>query len=302
MRIRKGIIMSEKKYKRRLGDRGDGRLVRNLIPMHKITPFIMVERNDASNFIRDSIEVSKIDEYIRRKRKSGLKGFGIMHIIVAAYIRCISQRPAVNRFVSGQRVYSRNRIEININVKKEMTLESPDTVVKIVFEPTDTADDVYYKMKTVIDESKGGELDSDFDNTARIINYIPRLIKKFAIWFLKTIDYFGLLPKFLLNVSPFHGSMFITSMGSLGIPPIYHHLYNFGNVPVFISFGAKKSVNEIDDNGQVVKRKYVDYTVVTDERICDGYYFASALKILRGCLRHPERLDTPPEQVIEDIF
>ena len=117
----------------------------------------------------------------------------------AAYIRCISQRPAVNRFVSGQRVYSRNRIEININVKKEMTLESPDTVVKIVFEPTDTADDVYYKMKTVIDESKGGELDSDFDNTARIINYIPRLIKKFAIWFLKTIDYFGLLPKFLLT-------------------------------------------------------------------------------------------------------
>lgn len=113
------------------------------------------------------------------------------------------------------------------------------------------------RMKTVIDESKGGELDSDFDNTARIINYIPRLIKKFAIWFLKTIDYFGLLPKFLLNVSPFHGSMFITSMGSLGIPPIYHHLYNFGNVPVFISFGAKKSVNEIDDNGQVVKRKYV---------------------------------------------
>ena len=93
------------------------------------------------------------------------------------------ERPAVNRFVSGQRVYSRNRIEININVKKEMTLESPDTVVKIVFEPTDTADDVYYKMKTVIDESKGGELDSDFDNTARIINYIPRLIKKFAIRF-----------------------------------------------------------------------------------------------------------------------
>ena len=157
-------------------------------------------------------------------------------------------------------------------------------------------------MKAVIDENKGGELDSDFDNTARIINYIPRLIKKFAIWFLKTLDYFGLLPRFLLNVSPFHGSMFITSMGSLGIPPIYHHLYNFGNVPVFISFGAKKSVNEIDDNGQVIKRKYVDYTVVTDERICDGYYFASTLKILRGCLRHPERLDTPPEQVIEDIF
>ena len=170
MCIRKGLIMSEKKYKKKLGDRGDGRLVRALTPMHKITPFIMVERNDASNFIRDSIEVSKIEEYIHRKRKSGLKGFGIMHVMVASYVRCISQRPAVNRFVSGQRVYSRNRIEININVKKEMTLESPDTVVKIVFEPTDTAEDVYHKMKAVIDENKGGDLDSDFDNTAKIIN------------------------------------------------------------------------------------------------------------------------------------
>ena len=182
-----------------------------------------------------------------------------------------------------------------------MTLESPDTVVKIVFEPTDTADDVYYKMKTVIDESKGGELDSDFDNTARIINYIPRLIKKFAIWFLKTIDYFGLLPKFLLNVSPFHGSMFITSMGSLGIPPIYHHLYDFGNIPVFISYGAKRRENELDKNGQPVTRRYIDIAVVTDERVCDGFYFASALKYMRTLFNNPELLDTPPETIIKDI-
>ncbi|WBY63961.1 hypothetical protein [Thermocaproicibacter melissae] len=115
------------------------------------------------------------------------------------------------------------------------------------------------------------------------------------------MDYFGLLPMALLKVSPFHGSLFITSMGSLGIPPIYHHLYNFGNVPVFLAFGAKRYENQIDDSGKVVKKKYIDYTFVTDERICDGFYFASALKLFRSYLANPSTLDTPPQKVIRDM-
>ena len=134
-----------------------------------------------------------------------------------------------------------------------------------------------------------------------MINYIPGLFKKFSVWFLKLLDYFGLLPMALINVSPFHGSMFITSMGSLGIPPIYHHLYNFGNVPVFLAFGAKRTENQLNDMGNVVKRKYIDYTFVTDERICDGFYYASGLKLFRSCLANPTVLDTPPQEVIADI-
>lgn len=95
--------------------------------------------------------------------------------------------------------------------------------------------------------------------------------------------------------------MAITSMGSLGIPPIYHHLYNFGNIPVFIAFGAKYYKNELKLDGTVERNKYIDYTVVTDERICDGFYFASALKVLKDCLCNPDKLDTPPETVVEDI-
>ena len=244
--------MTERKKK--WGDRKDGRLLRTREPMSVVETFILVDRTGSTNYIQDKVEISKAEDYIKRKRKEGLSGFGLMHLMVAAYVRVASQMPAVNRFVSGQRVYARNRIEVNIDIKKEMTLEAPNTCVKIILSPEDTAEDVYRKMKEVIDGEKGGENDSDFDAVAGTLAKFPKLFFKFSIWFLKLLDYFGGLPKSLLDVSPFHGSFFITSMGSLGIPPIFHHLYNFGNVPIFCAIGPKRTAYEIDRNGEVVKR------------------------------------------------
>ena len=287
--------------KKRWGDRKDGRLLRMREPMSIVETFILVDRTGSTNYIQDKVEISKTEEYIRKKRKEGLTGFGLMHFMVASYVRVASQMPAVNRFVSGQRVYARSRIEVNIDIKKEMTLEAPNTCVKIILRPEDTAEEVYWKMKAVIDGEKGGENDSDFDGVAATLAKFPKLFFKFSIWFLKLLDYFGWLPKALLEVSPFHGSFFITSMGSLGIPPIFHHLYNFGNVPIFCAIGPKRTEYEIDRNGEVVRKKYLDYTFSTDERIVDGYYYATAFRKMKLLFNHPEELDVPPEEVAEDI-
>lgn len=287
--------------KKRWGDRKDGRLLRTREPMSVVETFILVDRTGSTNYIQDKVEISKAEEYIRRKRKEGLNGFGLMHVMVASYVRVASQMPAVNRFVSGQRVYARDRIEVNIDIKKEMTLQAPNTCVKIILSPEDTAEEVYRKMKAVIDEEKGGETDSSFDTVAGTLAKFPKLTFKFSIWFLKLLDYFGLLPKYLLDVSPFHGSFFITSMGSLGIPPVFHHLYNFGNVPIFCAIGPKRTEYEIDRNGETVKKKYMDYTFSTDERIVDGYYYATAFRMMKLCFSDPDKLDLPPEKVVEDI-
>ena len=287
--------------KKRWCDRKDGRLLRTREPMSVVETFILVDRVGATNFIQDKVEITKAEEYIKRKRKEGLTGFGLMHLMVASYVRIASQMPAVNRFVSGQRVYARDRIEVNIDIKKEMTLEAPNTCVKIILSPEDTAEEVYRKMKEAIDGEKGGDNDSDFDGVAATLAKFPKLFFKFSIWFLKLLDYFGLLPKALLEVSPFHGSFFITSMGSLGIPPIFHHLYSFGNVPIFCAIGPKRTAYEIDRNGEVVKKKYLDYTFSTDERIVDGYYYATAFRMMKLCFSDPDKLDLPPEKVCEDI-
>ena len=109
------------------------------------------------------------------------------------------------------------------------------------------------------------------------------------------------MPKVLHRVSPFHASFFITNLGSLGIPPIYHHLYDFGNLPVFGAFGCKRRANEIQDDGSVAQKKYIDVKFVLDERIVDGYYYATFFKYFRTLMRHPELLDNPPEVVNHDI-
>ena len=138
--------------------------------------------------------------------------------------------------------------------------------------------------------------------TKIFLSNLPGFIFRFAVWFLRCLDYVGWLPKFLTNeVSPFHGSMIITSMGSLGIPPIYHHLYDFGNLPVFLAYGSKQTELALDAEGNVTKKKYVELKAVTDERICDGFYYASCFKIIRRCFENPECLLTPPEQVFEDV-
>ena len=293
--------MEPKRYKRRFGDRSDGRRIRSLNPMNFVSSFIMVTRNDSSNLITVSVDIEEIEKYIKQKRAAGLKGFGLLHVILAAYVRTVAQRPGLNRFISGQRVYARNNIEVMMTIKKEMRLDAQETVIKCYFEPTDSPEDVYRKFAALVEENRAKGDQSDFDSTARVLNHIPGVLLKFIIWLLKLLDYFGFLPKFLLKVSPFHGSLFITSMGSLGIPAIYHHLYNFGNVPIFCSYSAKRMENVLNLDGTVERRKFVDFKFVLDERICDGHYYASGLKKINEYLKHPERLDTPVE-VVPDIY
>lgn len=291
--------MNENKVKRRFGDRYEGRRIRGYNPMDRVAWYIMPRRNGATNLLAYSVDVASMEDYIRQKRAEGLDSFGITHVLLAAYVRTVSQRPALNRFLSGQKLYARNKIWVNMDVKKEMRTGSPDTVIKAVFPKDATARQVYEILNSTVKAAK--EEDSSFDGTARALNYIPGLVLRLVMGILSFMDYFGLIPASLIRVSPFHGSLFITSMGSLGIPPVFHHLYDFGNVPVFCSFGAKEKRLEVRRDGTVAEVHYIPYTFTTDERICDGFYYASAFKLLRGYLKDPWQLDTPPESVKEDI-
>ena len=294
--------IKQKKRRRRFGDRSDGRKLRTVNPMTKFMPYIMPMRCDACNTYSDMFDVTKTDKFCREKVKQGKTSFGFLHIMLAAYVRAASQRPGINRFISGQKVFARNDIQVVMTVKKTLSLDSPDTCIKVRFEPTDTVDQVYEKFNAVVSEvqSKPDEVNS-FDKLNKLLSLIPGLLCRWTVKFLNLLDYFGLLPKKLLWLSPFHGSMIITSMGSLGIRPIYHHIYNFGNLPVFIAYGGRRSVVCCDKEGRASVKKYIEIKVVTDERICDGYYYASAFKLVKRYVENPELLELPPEQTFEDI-
>lgn len=292
----------KKKRRRRLGDRADGRKLRTIPAMTKFMPYIMACRSDACNTFSDSLEISAADRYCRQKVREGLTGFSMLHVFLAAYVRIISQYPAVNRFVSGQKIYARNEIVFVMTIKKDMRLDSEDTCIKVKFEPTDTAEQVYEKFNAVVEANKADENEkSSFDMLNKALVKIPGLLCRWTVKLLSFMDYFGWLPRALTDLSPFHGSMIITSMGSLGIRPIYHHIYDFGNLPVFLSYGTKYFRLVPGSDGELVKKKFIDLKVVTDERICDGYYYASAFKAIKKIFEDPTVLDVPPEEVREDI-
>ena len=275
------------------------RRVKTLPAMTMMEPFIMVNRVGAQNFITDRIPMTRLEAYLKEKQEEGMTNLSMMHVLIAAYVRMTASRPAVNRFIRGQRIWTRDEVEIALVIKQEMTLDSPDTMIKVAFDQTDTATTVYEKFEKVAADALAKE--TNFDKTAKLLSHIPGLLLRFAVGFLRFLDYFGWLPKKLLNVSPFHGSFIITSMGSWGINAIYHHLYDFGNLPVFLSYGKRYSKMVLNEDGTSEKRYFATFRVVTDERICDGYYYASAFKLLKRYIKHPELLDTPLESYTEDV-
>ena len=287
--------------KQRLGDRKEGRLLRSLPAFSKFMPYIMPTRNDGCNYYEESFEVSAVDKRLRQLRVNGYKGIGLLHFLIAAYVRGVSMLPGINRFVAGRRIYARNNIEVVMTVKRSLSLDATETTIKVKFEPTDTVMDVYRKMNEKIDEIKADDGNNNTEDVAEALCKAPRFLLRFAILILRIMDYFGWLPESLTDASPFHGSMIITDLGSLRIGPIFHHIYNFGTLPVFISFGAKRHAYELDRHGQVVDNKYVDCKFVLDERIADGHYYAQFLQAYRYLFQHPEILENPPSKVVEDV-
>lgn len=279
----------------------EGRRIRGGIPMDAVSPFIMPTRGGASNKFFTSVDITKCEQFLRAKRTEGMHGLGMMHIFMAAYVRVVSRYPGINRFIRGQRLYARDGIEICMAIKKELRLNAPETVVKLEFTPENTLSHIYNDLCDELAKNKQEGDHNNMDTAARILVSLPGIFLKFTVWILKLLDYFGLLPRFLTRLSPFHGSMFISNLGSLGIPPIYHHLYDFGNLPLFITMGAKRTEYILTKDGNVEKHRFIDFTVTCDERICDGHYYATAFKFLKRLIEHPEMLLTPPETVIEDI-
>jgi hypothetical protein len=288
-------------YKRRFGDRYDGRRIRSLNAFYRIVPFIMRSRSDSQNFFEDKIDITHTEAYLRKKRRNSGTNIGMLHVLIAAMVRTIALKPALNRFIAGQNIYARNEILVSLAIKKELKEDSPETTIKFKFEPTDTLDDIAAKMNKEIEKNKKLDENNATDKTARLFMKCPGLIVKFLIFIVRFLDYFGLMPKFINRASPFHTSFFITDMGSLGIHPIYHHLYDFGTTTFFIAFGTKTREKVIDSNNMIVEKRFLPIKAVTDERVVDGHYYASAFKLFRNLVMHPERLDVAPENIVPDI-
>jgi len=285
---------------RRFLDRSDGKLLRRSSHYTRIIPYVMPRRVDASVYYNQRVEIAKAEEVLREVNEKHNMAAGIMDLIIATFVRTISQKPKVNRFVHSKKIYARNNISVAFAVKKNMDDDSETTEVKVFFEPTDTIVDVSRKIREAIENNKGMDTSNNQDAFTKFMRILPGFVISFVIGLIKLMDRFRIMPKFIYDLSPFHASFFVTNLGSLRIDSVYHHLYEIGTVSWFCGLGKKKSEYVVQKDGSVKKVKYMEIRYVLDERIADGFYGANALRLMTKYMNNPRLLLDPPEKVVVD--
>ena len=282
--------------------RKDGTLVPNVDPLFRIIPIIMKERSDAQIFYSYDIPIKALEEYIEEKRKENIN-ISYLHIVYAAIIRTIAKREKLNRFVMNGRVYKRNDIILTMTAKKSLSDDAPETNLKIKFKGNETVEEVKDLLNKEIENFKVKDNLNEQDKFVDIVGGLPFWLFKLGVNTLMRMDKWNMLPKPILDLSPFHSSAYVTNVGSIGVDSIYHHIYNFGTVGIFLAMGKKKKTLIYEDD-VLKEEKAISFSFVLDERICDGYYFANSIRMFNKYLKNPHLLDKNEdiEENVEDIL
>lgn len=273
--------------------RADGKRVKNMEPMEMLSPYFMNKRVDAMNATTIDIPYEPMQNYINEKRKQGID-MSHMALIISAYVRTLAEFPYLNRFVVNSKVYKRNEICVAMVVLNG----EGSTMSKMYFEKTDTINEVNEKINNYVTDNRETPEKNGLESVMKAIIRIPGLVK-FIIGLLKFMDNHGILPKSLINVSPFHSSLLISNLISIRTNHIYHHVYEFGTTSVGVTMGNLREVPKRKGD-EIVFERCMPLGVVMDERICDGYYFSKVFRKMKKYLKNPELLELPPEVINED--
>ena len=279
--------------------RADGALLRHTDPMYRIAAQVMATRSDSMNMITLDIPLAPIDAYLRQKKREG-HTMSHMAVIMAAYQRMIAEYPAINRFIVNKRAYARNEIAIGMVVLQGSHTDKANdgTMSKIYLQPDDTIFDVNRRIEEYVEKNRTQAKDNKTEQLIRKLVAIPGLLR-FAVNLLKFMDRHNMLPKSIIDASPFHCSMVFTNLASIRTNHIYNHCYDFGTTSVVVAAGNSREVPK-RRGGEIVFDKCMPLGVCMDERICSGSYFAIAFRRMKQFLSDPSLLETPPETIKPD--
>ena len=283
------------------GIRPDGReLKKGVDPITRFTPLVMRQRSDAQVMCTEYIDADKINDYIKKRTKDGVR-INHMSLIIAAILRTAAEYPMMNRFVVNGKLYSRNEYVVSFVSVKSKNLDTYDeTTTKTHFDYNDTIDIVQQRIDNTIDEARNSATDSSVVNFANGILSIP-VLPRLILDILMFMDRIGILPKAILDISPFHTSLFITNMASLKMDEVFHHIYNFGTTSIFVGVGKRRAQLHVNYEGKLSAKMVYPVGVVVDERIMPGAQFAKCFQAMLKYMNNPELLEAPPEKIVYDI-
>jgi hypothetical protein len=279
-----------------IGDRSDGIRLRKLPGFRKIFPYLMRTRNESVVYFSKRLKVGKTLAWLEKANADREIKISLFQVILAAGVRTLALRPDINRFVSGRRIYQRRTIDLSFVVKRELTEEAGETTLKLTFDPRSTIFEVAERVAAAVEATKKSSTSSD-EKLANFVTALPRSLLRLAIWVVRTLDYFGLLPAFFIKTDSMYASAFLANLGSIGLDVVFHHMYEWGNAPFFVVVGKRKKEPVVNDRGELEVQEVIDMNLSVDERITDGIYYAITFDIFLDLIENPEKLEVPPDHL-----
>ncbi len=285
---------------RTIFSRPDGTYLKKVDPFIRFFPFVMKGRNESAIYFRQQIDVTALKAYINEKNHEAAAVDGpkatLFHAFLAALVKTVVERPQMNRFIMGRRLYQRNRLSCAFVIKREFKEDANEEIAIMSFQPEDTLTSISLKIQQEVrkvrqEARQNAQKRHGAVNWLAFLMSMPRILLRGIVRFLGFLDYHGWLPRFVVDVDPMHTSIFVSNLGSLDVDAPFHHLYEWGNTSVFMTIGVMEKAPVVLPDNTLAVHDVVNVAFTLDERISDGFYYARSIKRFQYFLENPQELD-----------
>ena len=288
--------------KRKWGDRKDGIWLKDIPPLNRIMAPLMPNRADNEAYITVEIDLRPINAYLEKVNAGRTEDkYTFFHIVSAAIGKAFVLRPKMNRFIVNNKMYQRRNVTVAFTVKKRFDDHSEEALAFFEYDPKETLESYHKKIMKVIHQTKSFD-SKDTDTSTGAMDIVCKLPQFMITAIVKTIlwlDKHGWAPEFIIGSDPNHAAIFLSNLGSIGLPGGYHHLVNWGTNSCFVVTGKKYMKMDYDANGNPDLHEVLPLGITLDERIADGYYYSGTVALVQELLAHPELLELPADTPVE---
>ena len=279
--------------------RSDGDLVRDLPRNRRVMPYLMQGRNESAVYFEHDIPLRKADAFIREWNQTnpGLR-IDVFHLAVWGLRQTIDRNPTVNRFVAGGRLYERRGTWFSYAVKSKLVTGAPLIVLKRRMDLDESFAAMVVGMQETEARYRSGDA-AQVDRELGLLLFFPGFVRRIIMRGVNVADRLGMLPRSYIDGDPMYSSAFLANMASLGMPPVYHHLYEYGTAGVFCSLGRPVPEAGSPTSGPD-RRRTMQVRWTFDERGEDGLTAWFAARRFRQVVEDPIACGVVLEAVAPD--
>jgi hypothetical protein len=269
--------------------RTDGELCKDLSPVRRLMPYLMRGRNEAIVYYDEPIDLTRVTPFLAAWNATHEDKLTLFHLVLCALGRVLHERPGLNRFVSGGRIYQRRGVSVSFAAKRAFDDAAPLLTIKLELSPDETLEVLCARVRAAVGDVRTGA-PRPVDREVQLVTKLPSWLLRAGLALFRWLDRVNLAPKRMLEMDPMYASAFVANLGSIGLRPAWHHLYEYGTVSLFAVLGAAERRAVVGADGGLSVREEATLRFALDERINDGFYCVRSLGRLRELVESPEQL------------